>query len=50
MAHIQYNSAAPGVVLTSTGDLQLKQKQPFHHRGLDSRYNVSMDVVDMGRV
>ena len=41
MAHIQYNSAAPGVLLTSVGDLKLKLREPLEHKGEDTRYNVS---------
>ncbi|XP_039619362.1 transmembrane protein 231 [Polypterus senegalus] len=42
MAYIQHSSPLPGSLLYVNGDLKLQQRQPLSHRGLDTRYNVSV--------
>ncbi|XP_026540683.1 transmembrane protein 231 isoform X1 [Notechis scutatus] len=42
MAFLQSFSPVPGSQVFVNGDLKLHQRQPLHHAGLDSRYNVSV--------
>uniref|UniRef100_A0A8C5SBB8 Transmembrane protein 231 n=1 Tax=Laticauda laticaudata TaxID=8630 RepID=A0A8C5SBB8_LATLA len=42
MAFLQSFSPVPGSQVCVNGDLKLHQRQPLHHAGLDSRYNVSV--------
>ncbi|KAK1163476.1 transmembrane protein 231-like isoform X1 [Acipenser oxyrinchus oxyrinchus] len=42
MAFIQHSSPVPGSQLYINGDLRLQQRQPLSHRGIDTRYNVSV--------
>ncbi|XP_029464097.1 transmembrane protein 231 [Rhinatrema bivittatum] len=44
MAFLQHSSPVPGSKLYVNADLKLQQKQPLNHRGLDTRYNIS--VID----
>ncbi|XP_018606966.1 transmembrane protein 231 isoform X2 [Scleropages formosus] len=37
-----YSSSVPGSQLFISGDLRLHQREPLLHRGLDTRYNVSL--------
>ncbi|XP_078524568.1 transmembrane protein 231 [Lissotriton helveticus] len=42
MAFIQYSSPISGSQLYVNGNLRLQQRQSLNHRGLDTRYNVSV--------
>ncbi|KAK6479979.1 transmembrane protein 231 [Huso huso] len=42
MAFIQHSSPVPGSQLYINGDLRLQQRQPLSHRGINTRYNVSV--------
>ncbi|XP_043937518.1 transmembrane protein 231 [Protopterus annectens] len=42
MAYIHHSSSLPGSQLYIDGDLKLQQRQALNHRGLDTRYNVSV--------
>ncbi|KAM8946266.1 transmembrane protein 231 [Pelodytes ibericus] len=42
MVFIQHSSPIPGAQLYVNGDLRLQQRQPLNHKGLDTRYNVSV--------
>nr|XP_033797371.1 transmembrane protein 231 isoform X3 [Geotrypetes seraphini] len=44
MGFLQYSSPVPGSKLYVNADLKLQQRQPLNHRGLDTRYNIS--VID----
>ncbi|XP_030060549.1 transmembrane protein 231 isoform X1 [Microcaecilia unicolor] len=44
MGFLQYSSPVPGSKLYVNADLKLQQRQPLNHRGLDTRYNMS--VID----
>ncbi|KAL4613700.1 transmembrane protein 231 isoform X1 [Arapaima gigas] len=39
---LQHSSSIPGSQLFLSGDLRLQQREPLLHRGLDTRYNVSI--------
>ena len=41
LAYINYESPKPGARLDVYGELNLRQKQPLGHRGLDTRFSVS---------
>uniref|UniRef100_UPI00398E4CF4 transmembrane protein 231 isoform X2 n=1 Tax=Pristiophorus japonicus TaxID=55135 RepID=UPI00398E4CF4 len=42
MAYVYFSSSIPGSQLTVNGDLKLQQREPLRHRGLDTRYNISV--------
>uniref|UniRef100_S4RGG5 Transmembrane protein 231 n=1 Tax=Petromyzon marinus TaxID=7757 RepID=S4RGG5_PETMA len=42
MALVQHSSPLHGSELSVNGDLRLRQREPLAHRGLDTRYNVSV--------
>ncbi|XP_032891613.1 transmembrane protein 231 [Amblyraja radiata] len=42
MAYVHFSSPISGSQLTVIGDLKLHQQEPLKHRGLDTRYNISV--------
>ncbi|XP_069757375.1 transmembrane protein 231 [Narcine bancroftii] len=42
MVYIQFSSPISGSQLAVIGDLKLHQREPLKHRGLDTRYNISV--------
>ncbi|XP_072135904.1 transmembrane protein 231 isoform X2 [Mobula birostris] len=42
MAYVHFSSPISGAQLSVIGDLKLHQREPLKHRGLDTRYNLSV--------
>ncbi|XP_072374072.1 transmembrane protein 231 isoform X1 [Scyliorhinus torazame] len=42
MAYAYFSSSIPGSQFTVNGDLKLHQREPLRHKGVDTRYNVSI--------
>ncbi|XP_051884472.1 transmembrane protein 231 [Pristis pectinata] len=42
MAYVHFSSPVSGSQLSVIGDLKLHQREPLKHRGLDTRYNLSV--------
>lgn len=44
LGYIEHESARPGAKLQVYGDLKFQQKQPLAHKGIDTRFNVSVPL------